>query len=291
MANEIKKEYRNYEKNSKTTIKDQHIQIYIVYGIIGVLLGIIIGRGHSAAFFLISVCVGTALGVLAGFILIRIGIMRSKMMFGKLTELTKSEGYSDAVIVEAYSLLEKYKNTGNKRNLVVNLAVMHNIRGEFSKALNVLENIDETSFIADPSLAELYYSQKMLALLNIGDLDHSADTYNRGIYYMRTYMQHFVYGGTICNALAVYEFYCGHYDVALQLISDSDNAYNEFANKQNYKVSSICEWNINRYWQAFIMTAQGNAVGALEALKCIKEDYINDYYKAKISKLREELTK
>lgn len=292
MANEIEKGYRHYEKMASTTIKKQHIQIYIVYGIIGVLIGYIISVGRSAAFLLTAAGIGAVLGVFAGFIIIKIGIIRSKMMFGKLNDLSKSEGYSDATLAEAYSLLEKYKNTGNKNLLAANIAVMHNLRGEFSQSLSVLENIDETSFIAYPSMAELYYSQKMLALLNTGDLDHSADAYNRGLYYMRTYMHHPVYGGIICNALAVYEFYCGHYDVALQLISDSDNVFNEFAKNRNFEASSLCEWSVNRYWQARILSMQGRTADALEALNNIRnEAYMTDHYKTKIAELREELTK
>ncbi|MDE5860042.1 MAG: hypothetical protein K2H23_06625 [Oscillospiraceae bacterium] len=290
MANEMEKKYRHYEKMANTTIKNQHVQIYIVYGIIGILLGYIISVGRSVEFLLIAVVIGALLGVLAGFILIKIGKMRSKMMFGKLTELSKSEGYSDATLAEAYNIFEKFKNTGNKKLLAVNIATIHNIRGEFLQALGVLENIDETSFIADPSMAELYYAQKLLAMLNIGDLDHSADTYNRGLYYMRTYMNHPINGGIICNALAVYEFYCGHYDIALQLISDSDNIFNEFAKNGNLEISSLCEWFVNRYWQARILSMQGKTADALEALNIIgNKVYITDYYKTKIAELREEL--
>lgn len=287
MSNEIKKAYSNYEKKAGATIKNQSIQAYIMSGTLGALFGIMVGTGHSAAFFVVSVGVGTVLGVLAGVVMIRLIIMRSNKMFSKLNELTKSEGYSDAAIAEAYRLLEKLQKTVNERNLTVNLAMMHNIRGEFSQALNVLQNMDETSFIADPSLAELYYAQKMLAMLGIGDLDRSADTYNRGIYYMKTYMHHSVYGGIICNALAVYEFYCGHYDMALQLISDSDNAFNKLSDN---KAPSLCEWAVNRYWQALILSMRGNKTDALEALNSIgNEVHITDYYKAKIAKLREEL--
>lgn len=287
MANEIKKAYSNYEKKAGATIKNQSIQAYIMSGTLGALFGIMVGTGHSAAFFGVSVGVGAVLGVLLGVVILRIIIIRGKKMFSKLNELTKSEGYSDAAIEEAYRLLEKLQKTGNKRNIVVNLAMMHNIRGEFSKALNVLQNIDETSFIADPSLAELYYAQKMSAILNMGDLDRSADTYNRGIYYMKTYMHHSVYGGFICNALAVYEFYCGHYDTALQLISDSDNAFNKLSDN---KAPSLCEWAVNRYWQALILSMQGNKADALKALNSIENEvYMTDYYRTKIAELREEL--
>lgn len=90
----------------------------------------------------------------------------------------------------------------------------------------------------------------------------------------------------------MYEFYCGHYDIALQLIFDSDNIFNEFAKNGNLEVSSLCEWAVNRYWQARILSMQGKTADALEALNSIKNEvYMPDYYRTKISELREELIK
>ncbi|MGN0675615.1 MAG: hypothetical protein ACI4KG_07670 [Oscillospiraceae bacterium] len=274
--------YRNrvYEKRATYKASDVYRQLKISFAILGAICGINAGFG-SIKWLFIGIIFGGAVGFCGGLLSIAI----SKAPFKKFSALERSEGYTDAAVAEIYEVARKRPTVINKATV----AAVHNDRGEFLQAVNALAGVDESKFTFSPYGAEMYYSQLMLAYLMLGRLEKAADVYNRGFYFMNTYMRSPISGCYISTALAVYEYYSGRLDNALNLILISDNAFISGDIKEEDKLPQDCVWTINCYWRALFLACKGMTDDALKVLDNTNGIYTTDYYKMAIGKLRSDI--
>ncbi|MDE5578029.1 MAG: hypothetical protein K2J11_11655 [Oscillospiraceae bacterium] len=275
------------EKSASRTVKGTYGRLYLLTAFIGFLSGAWIALSFSNV-RLIWVCLpaGAVLGFAAGLLLVH-GI---KKPLAKAEKIEKSEGYTDALVEEYIRLFNNIQSDIVRKSHALTLASIYNMRGEFSKAVLILSCFNENEFFEKSSYAHGYYSQLMLAQLMNGDFDSAAETYTFGLYYMRTYMNSPISGGYVSMALAVYEFYAGHYDTALQLIDGSDRAYAAAPSKPDEKLPDENVWTINRYWQSLCLARKGMKSQAAEILKNTESTYTTEYYRSAINKLMEELS-
>ncbi|MCH5193979.1 MAG: hypothetical protein J1F11_08470, partial [Oscillospiraceae bacterium] len=266
MADPIREEQALYEKMANKSIKAQHRQICILYTAIGFMTALILAEifipDENLSAHLIVLAVGTALGFGTGLLL----VAKGKNIASELSRLELSEGYSNATLEEAYRMMNKKQSNEWKITCSITAAGIHNYRGEFSKTVELLSAVDENFFKVSVTNAHIYYSYLLMAYLMLGDLDHAADTYNHGLYFMQTYMNSPTAGVIVSQALAVYEFYAGHYDVSMQLL---DNAVRIGSSgiKQAERHVTIPGENMTSiicYWKAVNFFAMGDKASAWE---------------------------
>lgn len=278
--------FQMYEKMADKSLKDQKRRLLLTYTLMGLIIGIFAGIGDSVVWLFVGAVFGTCLGILGGIILLKI----IQKPYKKLNQLEKSEGYTDATLAEAYTILNKQRSASKQMTYAVIAAMIHNFRGEFSKALDILTSANEAIFYTDPSNAHNYYAVLMTAYLISGDLDHAADTYNRGSYYMRTYMNSPTSGSHVSVSLAVYELYVGHYDVSLQLLENAARI-----EKDNFKpedrASSENMSSIIYYWKAVNFASIGDKSAAWECINYCKNFYKTPYYDSLCKKLLDDMAK
>ncbi len=274
--------YRNtdYEKKAKQKPSDVYLQAKLLFAVMGAFLGFRSTR-RSPDFILIGILFGAAVGLGAGFIFV--AYMKSKA--SKFSKLERSEGYTDATVAAVYEMIEKKPNLAGKATA----AVIHNHRGEFNKTIAVLSDINESCFDSQPFGAELYYSQLMLAYHMLGNHELANETYNRGSYFMHTYMHSPTSGGYVSMALAVREYFLQHADRALEFISASDNAFMSGDIKEEDKLPQSCCWTINCYWRALFLACKGLTEDALKIIDNTNGIYVTDYYRMALNKLRNDI--
>lgn len=274
--------YRNtsYERKAKDSPKDVYRNLKLVFTIMGVFLGIISGLS-SPSYILFGILLGGAVGYLAGVIMI--ALIKAPMK--KFAELERSEGYSDATVAAQYEIVQKNPSLINKSVL----ASIYNFRGEFRLAINALYDVDERMFVQQPFGAELYYSQLMLAHHMLGNHELANETYNRGSYFMQTYMHSPTSGGYVSMALAVHEYFLQHPDRAIEFITASDNAYMSGDIKEEDKLPQSCCWTINCYWRALFLACKGYTDDALKIIDNTDGIYVTDYYRMALNKLRDDI--
>lgn len=279
-------EIQSYEKMANKSVKDQKRRMFITFAGIGLMSGFFAGFGNSPEYIPIGVVFGLGLGILGGFIWLKI----IQKPYKKLDQLEKSEGYTDAALEEAYSLLNRQRSGSKRMSFGVIVAMIHNFRGEFSKALEVLNALDTKVFASDPASAHDYYAARLIAYLVSGDLDHAADTYSYGAYYMRTYMNNPSSGSHVSKALAIYELYTGHYDTSLQLLENAARIGSADVRLENRipdenMSSMIC------YWKAVALASMGNKSAAWEMINYCKNFYKTPYYESLCQKLLDDMEK
>ncbi len=274
--------YRNtdYEKKAKQKPSDVYFMAKLLYTVMGAFLGLRATR-RSPDFIPIGILFGAAVGFGAGFIFV--AYMKSKA--SKFSKLERSEGYTDAAVDAVYEMIEKNPTAINKTTA----AAVHCLRGEFQKAVIVLSSVDESGFVQQPTGAELYYSQLMLAHYMLGNHDKANDVYNRGSYFMHTYMHSPNTGGYVSMAMAVREYFLQHADRALELITASDNAYMSGDIKEEDKLPQSCVWTINCYWRALFLACKGLTEDALKIIDNTNGIYTTDYYRMALNKLRDDI--
>lgn len=275
-----------YEKAASRTVRGTYGSLYLATAAIGFLAGAFISLKFKGTERLICVLAGAALGFAAGLLT----VYSIKKALKKAEKIERLEGYSDAFVKEYIRICKAAHSDITMKSHALTLASVYNMRGEFSNAILMLSCFDEADFFISPNYAHTYYSQLMLAKLMTGSLVAAADTYVRGLYYMRTYAHSPVSGGYVSMALAVYEFYAGHYDAALQCIADSDEAYAAVPAKPRDRLPDENAWAINRYWQACCLAGKNMKKQAMDILKSTVNTYTTDYYRSEINKLMEELS-
>ena len=285
MANKSR-ELQMYEKMAGKSVKDRKLQMCSAYAFIGLTTGIFAGRGGSLAWLLFGAVFGLSLGILGGFIWLKM----IQKPYKKFSRLEKSEGYTDETLAEAYNLLNRHQSRSKRMSCAVIVAMAHNFRGEFSRTLSVLAAMDETVFFTDPTNAHDYYAALLTAYLVSGDLDHASDAYNRGAYYMRTYMNNPSSGSHVSQALAIYELYIGHYDVSLQLLENAARIGRDDYRPENRipdenMSSMIC------YWKAVNFASMGDKASAWEMINSCKNFYKTPYYGSLCQKLLDDMAK
>lgn len=291
MANPLKDEQRLYEKLADKSIKAQHRQICIMYTVIGILTALLLTEifgmhGEFSAGRLIALAVGAVLGFGVGLLL----VARGKNLASELARLEQSEGYSDATLEEAYRMINKNQSNAQRTTSVIVAGMIHNFRGEFSKTLELFSSVDESIFRVNSANAHNYYASLLMAYLLTGDLDHAADVYNRGSYYLRTYMNSPAFGVLVSQVLAVYELYAGHYDVSLQLLDNAIRAGSADVRPEqripNENMSSVIY-----YWKAVNFATIGDKASAWEMINYCKDFYKTPYYEQLFKKLLEDMEK
>ena len=295
MANPLKENQRLYEKLSDKSLKAQHRQICIIFTAIGMMAAWLVTAsileysdpgGKFPAWRFIVLLVGAILGFGVGLLL----IARGKNMVSELVRLERSEGYSDETLAEAYRMMDKKQSNAWRTTQAVIAGMMHNFRGEFPKTLELFSTIDESIFAVSPANTHNYYATLLMAYLLTGDLDHSADVYHRGNYFLRTYMNSPTSGVYVSQALAVYEFYAGHYDVSLQLLDNALRAGSADVRPEN-RIPDENMSSIIYYWKAVNFAAIGDKASAWEMINSCKDFYKTPYYEALCKKLLEDMEK
>lgn len=280
------REIQFYEKMADRSVKDQRQKMRLTYALVGLTTGIVAGRGGSIAWLLFGAAFGLSLGILGGSVWLKM----IQKPYKKLDHLEKSTGYTDETLAEAYDLLNRHQSRSKRISCAVIVAMTHNFRGEFSRALSVLTTMDETIFSTDPTSAHDYYAALLTAYLVSGDLDHASDAYNRGAYYMRTYMNNPSSGSHVSMALALYELYTGHYDVSLQLLENAARIGKTDFKPENRipdenMTSMIC------YWKAVNFASMGDKASAWEMINFCKNFYKTPYYESLCQKLLDDMAK
>ena len=270
----------NYEINAKSKVSDMCIQLKLMFALMGAMIGIIATRKFHEYTF-IGILIGAVVGFVAGIIFIAIIKSRSS----KVLKLERSEGYTDATVEAVYEMIAQKPNLASK----VTAAIIHNYRGEFNKAITVLSDVNESGFDVQPVGAALYYSQLMLAYHMLGNHDKANDVYNRGNYFMYTYMHSPNTGGYVSMAMAVREYFLQHADNALEFITASDNAFMSGDIKKEDKIPQSCVWTINCYWRALFLACKGMTDDALKIIDNTNGIYVTDYYRMALNKLRTDI--
>ena len=293
MADPIREEQALYEKMANKSIKAQRRQICILYTAIGFMTALILAEifipDENLSAHLIVLAVGTALGFGTGILL----VAKGKNIASELSRLELSEGYSDATLEEAYRMMNKKQSNEWKITCAITAAGIHNYRGEFSKTVELLSAVDESFFKVSATNAHIYYSSLLMAYLMLGDLDHAADTYNRGLYFMQTYMNSPTAGVIVSQVLAVYEYYAGHYDVSMQLL-DNTIRIGSSGIKQSEQRTTIPGENMTSiicYWKAVNFFAMGDKASAWEMINSCKGLYKTPYYEQLSQKLLDDMAK
>lgn len=272
----------SYERKAKNKPSNTELQSKILFAVVGAVCGANAGRG-SLKWVLIGVVFGAAVGFFGGWLFVAI----IKAPYKKFSRLERSEGYTDATLAEAYNIMNKNPTLNNKNTV----ALIHNLRGEFSRAAQALSGVDERRFAESPYGAEVYYSQLMLAHALSGDQYRAAQDYDRGAYFMNTYMNSPTCGGYISMALAVREYCLGRYDSALNYLAAADSAFMRGDIREADKLPQDCMWTAVCYWRALCLACKGMTDIALSNLERTNGMYTTDYYKAAIEKLRADIGK
>lgn len=109
----------------------------------------------------------------------------------------------------------------NKTNrAAIALAIEYDTKGDSKNALAELKKVDTSVYASAPFGAHNYYAALLMAYIISGDLDHVADTFNKGFYYMNTYKDSPADGAFVSRVLGMYEDFCGHCGAGLQLLDD-----------------------------------------------------------------------
>ena len=289
MPDPIKEEQKLYEKLSNKSLKAQHKLIYGIYTLIGVLSALIVTEffvkeEYFPTWRVIGIIIGAVIGFLIGVVL----VMRGKNIASELSRLELSEGYSDATLAEAYRMIDKKQSNVWRATNTIIAGMIHNFRGEFSKTIELYSGIDESIFAMNAANAHNYYASLLMAYLLVGDLDHAADTYNRGLYYLRTYMNSPTSGVIVSQSLAVFEFYAGHYDVSLQLLDNAIRVGSADVRPEQ-RVPNENMTSIICYWKAVVFASMGNKAAAWEMINYCKDFYKTPYYESMCKKLLDDM--
>ncbi|MCH5349365.1 MAG: hypothetical protein J1E40_08590 [Oscillospiraceae bacterium] len=290
----LKEEQFIYEKMADKSIKALRKQICLLYTAIGFMTALILTEIFMPDEILftrqlIVLAVGTALGFGTGLLL----VAKGNNIAGELSRLELSEGYTDATLEEAYRMMNKKQSNEWKVTFAIIVSDIHNYRGEFSKTVEILSAVDESIFRVNATNAHTYYSNLLMAYLLLDDLDHAADTFTKGFYYMNTYKDNPSAGVIVSQVLAVYEFYAGHYDVSMQLLDNAVRIGSSGIKQTEQRVTIPGEnmTSIICYWKARNFFAMGDKASAWEMINSCKGFYKTPYYEQLSQKLLDDMAK
>ena len=209
-------------------------------------------------------------------------VLRKKIK--KITAI-ESGGYTETFFDEIHKLPEA-KND----NIALYLAKAYNFCGDTNNVVKELRKVDTSAYGKDPAGAHNYYAARLMAYLIYGDLDHAADTFTKGFYYMNTYKDSPADGAFVSLTLGMYENFCGHYDVSLRFLDSamkihSANMKPETSTPDENMTSIIC------YWKAVNFFAMGDKASAWEMINSCKDLYKTPYYKGLSQKLLDDMAK
>lgn len=284
---QIKAQYENYEKMSSWTFEQSIKELEKLYfsGVIAifVLAGIILFLiFKNAALTAVCFLVGAATGIIAG----KIKVYKIKNDISAVGKIERTEGYTQRFFDEMYKIPDdEYYRTS------LTMALLHALLcGNPDMAINELKKVDSSIYAEKPTNAHIYYSALLAAYLLKGDLDHAADAYTKGFYYLNTYKNNPICGAKVSLSLAMYEFYCGHYDMSLQLLENAMRVHCSYMKPEN----RIPDENITTmicYWRAINLASMGNKAAAWDCINYCKNFYKTPYYQQCCEKLLADMEK
>lgn len=276
---QVKTLYANYEKRASWTLEQimkelerlYFLGIYSLFTFLGIILGLSL---KSAAVLAVCFFVGIAAGIAAG----KLRVYKIKNNVSEAGKIERSEGYTQRFFDE----MNKINDPTYGSDITAALVYVH--CGDPDMALNKLRIIDSSVYAEKPNGAQYYYSAQLSAYLLKGDLDHAADAYAKGFYYMNTYKNSPIYGAAVSLSLGMYEFYCGHYDISLQLLENAMRIQCATMKPENRipdenMTSMIC------YWKAINLASIGNKAAAWDNINYCKNFYKTPYYRQCCEKL------
>lgn len=282
---QIRLQYANYEKRASWTLEQfekelerlYFLGIYLLFLFLGIILVLIL---RSAAALAICFLVGIVLGIAAG----KLKVYKIKNNVSEAQKIERSEGYTQRFFDEE----EKITNPIYQSVIITAMVYVH--CGNPDMALNKLRNFDSSVYAEKPVGAHIYYSALLSAYLLKGDLDHAADAYAKGFYFMNTYKNSPVYGAAVSISLGMYEFYCGRYDISLQLLENAMRVHCAHLKPENRipdenMTSMIC------YWKAINLASMGNKAAAWDSINYCKNFYKTPYYQQCCEKLLADMEK
>lgn len=282
---QVKAQYANYEKRASWTMKQiekelerlYFLGIYSLFLFLGIILVLIF---RSAAALAVCFLVGIVAGIAAG----KLKVYKIKNGVSEAQKIERSEGYTQRFFDEEEKITDPIYQS------VITTALAYVYCGNPDMALNKLKNFDSSVYAEMPNGAHLYYSALLAAYLLKGDLDHAADAYTKGFYYMNTYKNSPIYGAAVSLSLGMYEFYCGRYDISLQLLENAMRVHCACLKPENRipdenMTSMLC------YWKAINLASMGNKAAAWDSINYCKNFYKTPYYQQCCEKLLADMEK
>lgn len=282
---EIRSQYAIYEKRASQTYeqvkksleKSCIFFIFAFFTLIGIILGLLF---NSMIVFIVGFLIGAVAAIPAG-------KSMAKSLQNKVSEAVKierTEGYTQRFFDE----MDKINDPTHSTDITVALVYVH--CGNPDMALNRLRNVDSSIYSEKPTGADSYYSALLSAYLLKGDLDHAADAYAKGFYFLNTYKNSPIYGAVVSLSLGMYEFYCGHYDISLQLLENAMRVHCAYLKPENRipdenMTSMLC------YWKAINLASMGNKAAAWDSINYCKDFYKTPYYQQCCEKLLADMEK
>lgn len=283
---QIKRNFKNYEKKASQTftqIKKEARKTFMYITIIQfdvlvlILLFIDIHKYVLHGVFLL------VFGFAAAIFLSK--YFTNKIFNSRAMQIELSEGYTQNLLDALYAMPETPQYT-----VASTTAMIYTILGNTEMALMELKKVKPDVFKQKPDRADVYYAALLIAQLLAGDLDHAAETYSKGFYYLNTYKASPISGPYVSLALGMYEYFCGHYDKSLQLLDIGMRAGSVDARPENRipgenMTTMIC------YWKAINLASMGNKAAAWDSINYCKDFYKTPYYQQCCEKLLADMEK
>ena len=296
---QIKVNFRNYERHASYTMEklakelEQLFRNIVSIPImtIGLALFIFGKRENGFIYLTISMC-GIILGIAAGKIVKKTVVDSVKNNMTAVDKIERTEGYTQRFFDEMNNVKFSSGKISDKvaNQHYCNIALAYDMCGEPFKAIEKLKSVDAKIYTQNPSGGEIYYSAVLIAYLLAGDLDHAADAYNKGFYYLNTYKNSPMHGSQVSLALGIYEFYCGHYGVSLQLLENAVRIGHADVRPEN-RIPDENMSSVICYWKAMNFAAMGDKASAWEMIDYCKNFYKTPYYEQLSQKLLEDMEK
>lgn len=99
-----------------------------------------------------------------------------------------------------------------------------------------------------------------------------------------------MFEGFVSAALGMYEYYCGRYDISLQLLDIGMRALYADMRPEN-RLGDESNLTILCYWKAMNFAAMGNKAAAWDSINYCKNFYKTPYYKQLCEKLLEDMAR
>lgn len=284
---QIRIQYMNYEKMSSWTSEqiDKELEklyffgIFLLFASVGLTLTIMF---HNKVIFIVCFLAGIPAGIIAG----KLKVHKIKNNVSETLKIERSEGYTQRFFDEMDKVADG--KVAYQPSVITALIYVH--CGNPDTALDKLKNFDSSIYAEKPNNAHYYYAAMLSAYLLKGDLDHAADAYAKGFYFMNTYKNSPVYGAAVSLSLGMYEFYCGRYDISLQLLENAMRVHCAYLKPENRipdenMTSMIC------YWKAINLASMGNKAAAWDSINYCKDFYKTPYYQQCCEKLLADMEK
>lgn len=281
--------YRQYERNAAFTFKQFYDNIEktmrnFLISICGLiqLIFVIVNR-EGLLFFAVSLVIV----FLISFVLAKIRriSMQHRAENTEVVRIERTEGYTQSFFDAAYATPETPQFA-----VASMLAGVYTFIGNTEMALMELKKVDPEVYKKNPANAQTYYAALLTAQLLDGDLDHAAETYKNGFYYMNTYKSSPMFGGFVSAALGMYEYYCGRYDISLQLLDIGMRSVYADMRPEN-RLGDENSLTILCYWKAMNFAAMGDKAAAWDSINYCKNFYKTPYYKQLCEKLLDDMAR